>query len=59
MIDKLSYEEWEKQFLRTQCAPNVEEEIEKFKTQYYCRLNTYEEFKRLLKHEYEAYLNEV
>lgn len=56
MTDKLSYEEWEKEFLKTNCPPNIEEEIEKMKTQYYCGLNTYEEFKSLLKKDYEEYL---
>lgn len=50
-MTKLSYEEWEKWFIDTKC--NItEEEIESFKTKYYCGLNTYEEFKHLLKHEY-------
>jgi hypothetical protein len=53
-MTKLSYEEWEKWFIDTKCTI-TEEEIENLKTKYYCRLNTYEEFKRLLKHEYECY----
>jgi hypothetical protein len=53
-MTKLSYEEWEKWFIDTKC--NItEEEIESFKTKYYCGLNTYEEFKHLLKDEYKLY----
>jgi hypothetical protein len=55
MTDKLSYEEWEPEFIITKC--NItKEEIEKMKDQYYCGLNTYKEFKSLLKGEYEEYL---
>lgn len=53
-MTKLSYEEWEKWFIDTKCTI-TEEEIENLKTKYYCGLNTYEEFKSLLKHEYECY----
>jgi hypothetical protein len=54
-VTKLSYEEWEPEYIRTKC--NItEEEIENMKDQYYCGLNTYKEFKLILKEEYEEYL---
>jgi len=53
-MTKLSYDEWEKWFIDTQCSV-TEEEIESMKTQYCNGLNTYEEFKRILKHEYQHY----
>jgi len=52
---KLTYEEWEPEYIRTHCSV-TEEEIEKFKDQYYGGLNTYAEFKQILKEEYERYL---
>ena len=57
-MKKLSYDEWEKQFIDTQW--NVtEEEIESWKTRYYCGLNTYDEFKSILKEEYKLYLTGI
>ena len=53
-MTKLSYDEWEKWFIDTKCSV-TEEEIESMKTQYYGGLNTYEEFKHLLKYEYQHY----
>jgi hypothetical protein len=53
-MTKLPYEEWEKWFIETQCTI-IEEEFESWKTKYCFGLNNYEEFKRLLKHEYECY----
>ena len=53
-MTKLTYDEWEKWFIDTQCSV-TEEEIESMKTQYYNGLNTYEEFKHLLKYEYGHY----
>jgi hypothetical protein len=55
MTNKLTYEEWEPIFIKTQCSV-TEEQIENMKTQYYSGLNNYDEFKRLLKHEYQLYL---
>jgi hypothetical protein len=55
MTKPLPYEEWEKNYIATQCSVS-EEEIEEMKTKYYCGLNTYFEFKRLLRSEYEHYL---
>lgn len=54
-MTKLSYEDWERWFIDTQFN-TAEEEIESWKTQYYCGLNTYDEFKSILKEEYELYL---
>jgi hypothetical protein len=53
-MKKLTYEEWEKEYIQKECTI-TEEEIESWKTKYYCGLNTYEEFKSLLKPEYERY----
>ena len=53
-MTKLTYDEWEKWFIDTQCSA-TEEEIESMKTQYYNGLNTYEEFKSILKYEYGHY----
>lgn len=55
-MNKLSYKEWEKWNIENNWTV-TEEQIESWKTQYYCGLNTYEEFKRLLKHEYKHYCN--
>lgn len=55
--EKLTYEEWEPEYIRTHCSV-TEEEIEKFKDQYYGGLNTYDEFKQILKKEYERYLKD-
>ena len=54
MTEKLSYEEWEKWYIETQCSV-TEEEIEEMKTKYYFGINTYDDFKRLLKQEYTLY----
>jgi hypothetical protein len=56
-MTKLSYEEWEKLFMDTECTL-TEEEIEGVKDKYYCGLNTYDEFKSLLKSQYEHYCKE-
>ena len=40
-MTKLTYDEWEKWFIDTQCSV-TEEEIESMKTQYCNGLNTYE-----------------
>ena len=53
-MTKLTYDEWEKWFIDTQCSA-TEEEIESMKTQYCNGLNTYEEFKHFLKYEYGHY----
>jgi hypothetical protein len=53
-MTKLSYDEWEKWYKDTKCIV-TEEEIESWKTQYYGGLNTYEEFKSILKDEYKRY----
>lgn len=55
--DKLSYEEWEKWFIDSQYSV-TKEEIEEMKTKYYFGINTYDDFKRLLRHEYERYCKE-
>jgi hypothetical protein len=54
-MTKLSYEDWEKDFIKNKCFA-TEEEIEAMKTKYYSGLNTYNEFKQILKEEYEFYL---
>ena len=53
-MTKLTYEEWEKWVIETEWTI-TEEEIESWKTKYYCGLNTYDEFKSILKDEYECY----
>jgi hypothetical protein len=53
-MNKLTYGEWEKEYIQKECTI-TEEDIESLKTKYYCGLNTYEEFKSLLKSEYERY----
>jgi hypothetical protein len=53
-MKKLTYEEWEKECIEKEWTI-TEEEIESWKTKYYCGLNTYEEFKSLMKDEYERY----
>jgi hypothetical protein len=53
-MTKLSYEEWEKWYIDTECSA-TEEEIEEMKNKYYFGINTYDDFKRLLRHEYELY----
>ena len=54
IMTKLSYEEWEKWYIDTECSA-TEEEIEEMKNKYYFGINTYDDFKRLLRHEYELY----
>lgn len=56
-MTKLTYEEWEPEYIRTHCSI-TEEEIENLKYKYYCGLNTYDEFKQILKEEYERYLKD-
>jgi hypothetical protein len=53
-MTKLTYEEWEKWVIETEWTI-TEEEIESWKTKYYGGLNTYKEFKSILKDEYECY----
>jgi len=48
-LNKLTFEEWEKMIRRE--SPVTEEEIESWKNKYYCGINTYEEYKSLLRHE--------
>jgi len=50
-MTKLSYEEWEKWFIETECVL-TEEDIEIWKTRY---RDTYEELSHLLQHEYKLY----
>jgi hypothetical protein len=47
----------EKEFIQTKCSI-TEEEIEELKNKYYCGLNSYDEFKNILKEEYELYCKE-
>jgi len=54
----MPYDEWERWFIENKCTVTYEE-LEKWKTQYYCGLNTYEEFKSLLKKDYEIYCKEI
>ena len=56
-MTKLSYEEWEKWTIATKWEL-TEEEIERWKNKYYCGINTYEEWKQILKKEYEQYCEE-
>ena len=55
-LNKLTFEEWEKMIRRE--SPVTEEEIESWKNKYFCGINTYEEYKSLLRHEYELYCKE-
>ena len=57
MTKKLSYEEWEKWSIETEWKI-TEDEIEGFKDKYYSGLNAYEEWKKILKDEYEQYCKE-
>jgi hypothetical protein len=57
MTEKLTYEEWEKYTIETTWTL-TEEEIESWKNKYYSGLNTYDEFKQILKEEYEQYCKE-
>ena len=56
-MNNLTYGEWEKEYIQKECTI-TEEEIEEMKNKYYCGLNTYEELKSLLKHEYERYCHD-
>jgi len=53
-MTKLPYDEWEKWFIDTQCI-TTEEDIEELKNNYCFGINSYEEFKRILKCEYQHY----
>ena len=53
-MTKLPYDEWEKWYIDTQCIA-TEEDIEELKNSYCFGINGYEEFKRILKCEYQHY----
>lgn len=55
-MTKLSFEEWVK--MVREKSPVTDEEIETWKTKYYFGINTYDEYRRLLRYEYECYCKE-
>lgn len=55
-MTKLSYEEWEKWYIDTECISK--RTIEFWKTQYFCGMNAYDEFKMILREDYERYCKE-